>query len=145
MVDLFVRHYSPVPTLQQATPAQNQPVNTREELDLVCTLIKISQMNMFADLVVYETITINKFWQNQNLVSVQEMADELKKVFEASNDAIKSPAGPIGSTYKQIHDILKKASTSKSTPFQQPMLPTFNMNGVLPGFQQSQWVAPTPS
>ena len=62
------------------------------------------------------------------------MADELKKVFQASDNPIKSAIGPSSITYNLVHGILKKASTSKSTPFQQPILPAFNMMGVLPGF-----------
>ena len=81
MVDLFVRHHSPVPAQQPAVLSQKQPENTREELELLCTLIKISQMNIFADLVADEMVKCQIFWQSQTLVSVQEMAGELKKVF----------------------------------------------------------------
>jgi len=62
------------------------------------------------------------------------MANELKNVLQASETSIKSITGGVPITYKQIHDILKKANNSKSYPFQPPsLLPQFNM-GVLPGF-----------
>ncbi|MFM7852160.1 MAG: hypothetical protein ACKO96_09640 [Flammeovirgaceae bacterium] len=37
-------------------------------------------------------------------------------------------------TYKQIHEILKKAFNSKPIAYQQPSFPWFEMMGVLPTF-----------
>ena len=126
MVDLFARHHVSAPQPTQA----NLPL---ESLELVSVLIKISQMNIFVDLLPEEIFKCQFFWQTLILCTAKQMANELKLVFESAEASIKSVGGAV-ITYKQIHEILKKASNSKSMPFQPQILPQFNMMGVLPNF-----------
>ena len=76
-------------------------------------------MNVFTDLVAEEMIKCQMFWHSLTLLSVSDTTNELKNVLSASDDQIKSGAVVgVQITYKEVHSILKKATTSKSHPFQ---------------------------
>ena len=74
-------------------------------------------MNFYADVLPDELLKCEIFWQTLTLCSARAAADELKLVFESSDASIKSMNG-VTITYKQIHEILKKAFNSKPILYQ---------------------------
>jgi hypothetical protein len=132
LVDAFVQHHHHV-QVPQPTPQTYQQNLSVESLELISVLIKINTLSIFEGLLPAEALQCQIFWQSLFLFTPKQVSDELKMVIDSSEVPIKSLGGVV-ITYKQINQTLKRARNLKSAPFQPPILPAFNMMGVLPNF-----------
>lgn len=57
------------------------------------------------------------FWHGLSMLTLKDLANELKKVATASEDPIKSFAVVGVKTYKEVHTILNKAINSQYHPY----------------------------